>query len=126
MPWKEVTVTEQRQNLIWDHRLNYYGVSDLAERFTISRKTTYKWIGGWETGELKALGEQSRRPHGCPWQANERIGEELISLREPDPGCPRCGASEPDEIWAADYKGQFRPKNGSYCYPLTVSDYLES
>ena len=28
----------------------------------------------------------------------------------------------PNDIWAADYKGQFRLKNGQYCFPLTVSD----
>jgi hypothetical protein len=28
----------------------------------------------------------------------------------------------PNDIWAADYKGQFRLKNGEYCFPLTVSD----
>ena len=28
----------------------------------------------------------------------------------------------PNDIWAADYKGQFRLKNGIYCFPLTVSD----
>jgi transposase InsO family protein len=31
-------------------------------------------------------------------------------------------ASAPNDIWAADYKGQFRLKNGQYCFPLTVSD----
>jgi putative transposase len=25
-------------------------------------------------------------------------------------------------VWGADYKGQFRLKNGQYCFPLTVSD----
>jgi hypothetical protein len=28
----------------------------------------------------------------------------------------------PNDIWAADYKGQFRLKNGKYCFPMTVSD----
>jgi transposase InsO family protein len=38
------------------------------------------------------------------------------------PGCPQSQAREPNDVWAADYKGQFRLKNGSYCFPLTVSD----
>jgi putative transposase len=37
-------------------------------------------------------------------------------------GCPKSHASEPNEILAADYKGQFRLRNSSYCFPLTVSD----
>jgi transposase InsO family protein len=28
----------------------------------------------------------------------------------------------PNEVWAVDYKGQFRLGNGQYCYPLTASD----
>ena len=28
----------------------------------------------------------------------------------------------PNDVWCADYKGQFRLGNGRYCYPLTVTD----
>jgi transposase InsO family protein len=28
-----------------------------------------------------------------------------------------------NQLWCADYKGQFRMKNSKYCYPLTVSDF---
>lgn len=31
-------------------------------------------------------------------------------------------ARAPNEIWSIDYKGQFRLGDGSYCFPLTVSD----
>jgi len=33
MPWKGVTVSEQRQRFLEDYLLNYYSVTDLAERF---------------------------------------------------------------------------------------------
>jgi putative transposase len=42
--------------------------------------------------------------------------------RRAHPGCPQAKAAEPNDIWPADYKGQFRLKNGKYCFPLTVSD----
>lgn len=42
--------------------------------------------------------------------------------RRAHPGCPQTKAAEPNDIWPADYKGQFRLKNGQYCFPLTVSD----
>ena len=42
--------------------------------------------------------------------------------RRVHPGCPKNLATAPNDIWAADYKGQFRLKNGQYCFPLTVSD----
>jgi len=42
--------------------------------------------------------------------------------RRAHPGCLKNVATAPNDIWAADYKGQFRLKNGQYCFPLTVSD----
>lgn len=29
---------------------------------------------------------------------------------------------EPNDLWTADFKGQFRTRDGVYCYPLTVAD----
>ena len=31
-------------------------------------------------------------------------------------------ASDPNDVWTADFKGEFRLESGSYCYPLTVQD----
>jgi len=31
-------------------------------------------------------------------------------------------ANAPNDVWCADFKGQFRLGNGEYCYPLTISD----
>jgi len=62
MPWNEVTVKEQRENFIRDYRHQYYSVSELAERFGISRNTGYKWIGRWEQGGRSGLQERSKRP----------------------------------------------------------------
>lgn len=33
-------------------------------------------------------------------------------------------ATAPNQVWCADFKGQFRLGNGKYCYPLTVTDAL--
>jgi transposase InsO family protein len=32
------------------------------------------------------------------------------------------GATSPNEVWCIDYKGQFRLGDGTYCYPLTITD----
>jgi transposase InsO family protein len=31
-------------------------------------------------------------------------------------------SSKPNDVWAVDYKGQFRLGSGAYCYPLTITD----
>jgi transposase InsO family protein len=177
MPWKGVTVSEQRQRFLEDYQLNYYAVTDLAERFSISPKTAHpglttragKWIQRYQQHGQAGYHELSRRPHRCPWQTEAAIAEELVALRrahprwgpgkllelmrrrDPErrlpvvstaaeilsragliqprrgtrrahPGCPKSQPHGPNDIWAADYKGQFRLRNGSYCFPLTVSD----
>lgn len=38
-------------------------------------------------------------------------------------GTPLNGATEPNGLWCADYKGEFQLGNRQYCYPLTISDY---
>lgn len=38
------------------------------------------------------------------------------------PGTGPAKASEPNEIWTTDFKGQFRTRDGVYCYPLTIAD----
>ncbi len=38
------------------------------------------------------------------------------------PGKPHTLIVAPNQLWCADFKGQFRMGNGRYCYPLTVTD----
>jgi len=38
-------------------------------------------------------------------------------------GTPLHDSSEPNGLWCADYKGEFRLGDKRYCYPLTISDY---
>ena len=38
------------------------------------------------------------------------------------PGKPTTLVTAPNDLWCADYKGQFKTGDGRYCYPLTVTD----
>jgi transposase InsO family protein len=38
-------------------------------------------------------------------------------------GTPLSTGAAPNELWCADFKGEFRLGNGQYCYPLTVTDH---
>ncbi len=169
MPWKGVTVSEQRQRFLEDYESNYYSITELAERFGISRRTAHKWINRYKQQGQEGYKELSRRPLTCPWQTDQALVGELVKLRkkhpnwgpkklldlmlkrDPDrqlpavstgarilareglvkprrryrrahPGCPKSIPQGPNDIWAADYKGQFRLKNSEYCFPLTISD----
>ncbi len=54
--------------------------------------------------------------------SREGLAQRPRRFRRAHPGCPSSVIREANDTWAADYKGQFRLKNGSYCFPLTVSD----
>jgi transposase len=89
MPWKGVTVSEERQRFLEDHKLSYYSVSELAERFGISRRTAHpgltsregKWIERFDRQGLVGFHEPIRRPLSSPWQTQPAVVEELEGLR---------------------------------------------
>jgi transposase InsO family protein len=38
------------------------------------------------------------------------------------PGVVPAVTHEPNDLWTTDFKGQFKTRDGIYCYPLTVAD----
>lgn len=38
------------------------------------------------------------------------------------PGVVPPTTAEPNDLWTADFKGQFTTRDGIYCYPLTIAD----
>jgi transposase InsO family protein len=40
------------------------------------------------------------------------------------PGAAPFNTTAPNQIWTIDFKGQFRLRNGIYCYPLTILDHF--
>jgi len=38
-------------------------------------------------------------------------------------GTPLSAGMAPNDLWCADFKGEFKLGNGDYCYPLTVTDH---
>lgn len=42
--------------------------------------------------------------------------------RAPQASTRPPGATAPNDIWTADFKGEFRTRDGVYCYPLTIAD----
>ena len=76
MPWLETSPMEQRERFIEDYRVGLYTMTELCERYDVSRKTGYKWLDRFEEEGRKGLGDRSRAPHHCP----HRISEEMAGL----------------------------------------------
>jgi transposase InsO family protein len=144
----------------------------LCERYGVSRKTGYKWVGRYRESGFEGLAERSHRPRTHGMEIPVAIRQAVLDLRAsrrdaPGPKkiqallaqrfgvelvpsktsiynilkaagqietrrrrrrvapsrSPLRSASRPNELWSADYKGQFRTRDSRWCYPLTVMDH---
>lgn len=147
-----------------------YSMSEVCDRFGVSRRTGYKWLNRWRDKGVEGLDDEDRRPRSSPRRTPAGVEELVVEARRahPDwgpkklldvlwkrfpevelpaksttaailkrqglvehrrrrrrrhhPGRPFCPVTAPNQLWTADFKGQFRTGDGVYCYPLTIAD----
>jgi len=85
MPWQKVEPMNEKVQFISDYLNHYFSVTELCERYGISRKTGYKWIDRYNLFGPEALLDQSRRPHHSPNKTSDIIQQELLNLRSKHP-----------------------------------------
>jgi putative transposase len=83
-------------------------------------------------GPVKLRDRLALRAPDQAWPAASTIGallkrEGLVSRRRrrrpiPSAPAPTTAMDTPNAVWTIDYKGQFRTRDGRWCYPLTVMD----
>src|SRR5262249_18423537 len=56
-------------------------MSELCQRFGISRKTGYKWIRRFQEGGTKNLEDRSRRPRSSPRRSSQELEVKVVRLR---------------------------------------------
>ena len=107
MPWEETTRMSRRVQFIAAFDSCQYSMTELCERYGISRKTGYKWTGRYGKEGLDGLKDRSRAPKSCPHGTSEETSEKLLELRRSHPTWgPRkllawLGKREPETIWPA-------------------------
>ena len=52
-----------------------------------------------------------------------RTGHSRRPIENQSQGTPRSQGLAPNDLWAADFKGEFQLGDKRYCYPLTVTDH---
>lgn len=170
MPWMETCPVKEKMRFVVTHGTGLYTMTELCERFGVSRKTGYKWVGRFGEEGPAGLSDRDRRPHHSPNQTTDEIRTLLIEARRQHPrwgpeklldvvgrnhpelelparstvaailkreglvtgrrrrrrhthpGKPKTSATTPNELWTADFKGEFKTMDGVWCYPLTVAD----
>jgi transposase InsO family protein len=66
MPWKTVNPMDQKIQLIADWQSQHFSLTDLSQKYGISRPTVYKLIERYKRSGIDGLKEQSRAPKNCP------------------------------------------------------------
>lgn len=66
MPWKTVNTMDLKMQLITDFETKNFSLTDLSQKYGISRPTAYKLIERYHQFGLEGLKEQSRAPKTCP------------------------------------------------------------
>lgn len=84
MPWREVSVMEQRREFVRLATMEGANRRELMRRFGISPVTGYKWLERWAEGESD-LADRSRRPHHSPRRSDPALEADVIALREKHP-----------------------------------------
>lgn len=105
------------------HRL----APDIEARLLAARRQ-YGW------GAKKLLAVLQRQSPTIAWPARSTVNDLLARhhllrrqrrrRRWAHPGVAPLVTTAPNQVWPADFKGQFRTGDRQYCYPLTVTDHF--
>lgn len=124
--YEELSVVGLKDQPRRPERIPHKVAGELAELLLATRGEHPTW------GPRKIRAYLSRRKPGLGLPAPSTIGNLLARnglvvprrnrRKSPVEYSPVCHALAPNDVWSVDFKGQFRMRNGKYCYPLTVSD----
>lgn len=171
MSWKETSSVDERFRFVLEYESGGFSMAELCRRYSVSRRTGYKWVNRYLAEGVSGLEDRSRAPHDCPHSLDEKTEEAILQLRRahmdwgprklrsvllaedpsrawpasstigdllsrhglvaarrsrrrasPSPHPLKNGATA-NEVWAVDFKGWFRTRDGTRCDPLTLQDH---
>ena len=99
---------------------------DVVDQIVALKRDHLTW------GPKKLVAALRRRTPKVAWPAPSTVSEILDARglvkrrkrrsRTPPYRHPLLPFEAPNDVWSADFKGQFKTGNGAYCYPLTIAD----
>lgn len=84
MPWRKVSIMDQRREFIAFARQEGANISELCRRFGISRTTAYKWLRRAQQ-EGETFQDRSRRPHRQPRRTPPEMEQRILEVRARHP-----------------------------------------
>ena len=109
------------------HRPHYcpHATPDAVELHVVELRQKF----GWGSRKIRKLTEQefgaapARRTIDRIFERHDLTAKGRRGpAKRGHPGKPFTPMDEPNAVWTVDFKGQFKMRNGRYCYPLTIQD----
>ena len=81
MPWEVTGPVKERTRFIELYLTGLYTITELAERFGVSRQKLYKWLARHNVDGMKGLADRSRAPLHIPHRTTDDVAERMIEFR---------------------------------------------
>jgi transposase InsO family protein len=81
----ERSVTEQRYNAVLEVLEAGLPVTEVADRYGVSRQSVHTWVNRYRVGGLEGLADRSHRPNRCPHQLAAAVEAKVCELRRQHP-----------------------------------------
>jgi len=85
MPWRTVSVVDQRREFVRLASSGTVAMSELCRRFEISRQTGYRLLRRFASDGEAGLLDRSRRPHGSPKRVTAMTEAQVLAVRDRHP-----------------------------------------
>jgi transposase InsO family protein len=124
MPWREVSIVEQRREFVRFALQEGANRRELCRQFGISPQTAYKWLERFAQGEGR-LADRSRRPHTSPGRCDGLIEALALEVRDAHPAwgarkIARCLAREGHAVPAVSTVHAILRRHGRVVPPAGV------
>jgi transposase InsO family protein len=123
MPWREVSVVDQRREFVRLALQEGTNRSELCRRFGISREVGYKWLARFAAGGDAALADRSRRPHDSPGRSPGSTEALVLAVRDAHPAwggrkIARCLERDGHDVPAASTVHAILRRHGRVVAPV--------
>ena len=81
MPWRERLPMDERVQFMGDYQRELFTVTELCDRYGVSRKTGYKWIARYAADGAAGLAVRSSRPKHSPQTTEASVVTAIVALR---------------------------------------------
>src|SRR5262249_30598259 len=85
MPWKRSDPETERMRFVALAKEGLYEMTELCERFGVSRQTGYTTLARYEAQGIDGLKDGSHAPHTCPQRIAAEMREVLLAARRAHP-----------------------------------------